>query len=85
MTAAEAGFVYVEQRAGLYRAQVVQDEAISPSDAALLCFDFAETSLPALASYSRIEHQYRIRGFDTGRIGRPQFSSRNQRRSSLGE
>ena len=117
MATAEARFIYVEQRAGLYRASVVHDEAIAPTEASLLCFDFAdiaaqgcalfqsikelnddyrslvanedldyeeslvkrivglyaqwrETSLRALASYGRIEDQYRIRGFDTSRIDR---------------
>ena len=42
MATAESRFIYVEQRAGLYRTQVAHDSAAGMNGTAVICFEFAD-------------------------------------------
>lgn len=55
MATAEARFIYLEQRAGLYRTQVAHDAALGHNDVAVLCFDFADIATHGYSVFQSIK------------------------------
>jgi hypothetical protein len=55
MATAEARFIYLEQRTGLYRTQVAHDAALGSDEVTVLCFDFADIAAQGCTLFQSIK------------------------------
>jgi hypothetical protein len=55
MATAEARFIYLEQRTGLYRTQVAHDAVLGSDETTVLCFDFADIAAQGCGLFESIK------------------------------